>query len=78
MGPLVQLPLLAAQNAVPAKDMAVTSSTIQFFQSIGGLLSTAACQTVLNVSGDQCWKEYKRRRLFNCNVNSISSTCATS
>lgn len=48
MGPLVQIPLLAAQNAVELADQAVCSSTIQFFQSIGGLLSTAVMQSVLN------------------------------
>lgn len=48
MGPLVQVPLLAAQNAVAVPDMAVTSSTMQFFQATGGLLSTAAMQTILN------------------------------
>jgi len=44
----VQVPLLAAQNAVPLKDEAVTSSTMTFFQSIGGLLGAAVMQTVLN------------------------------
>ena len=48
MGPLVQVPLLQAQNAVPPEDMAVTSSSMQFFQSIGGLLSTAIAQSVMN------------------------------
>lgn len=48
LGPLVQVPLLQAQNCVPAKDMAVTSSAQQFFQSVGGLLSTAIAQTALN------------------------------
>lgn len=38
----------AAQNAVDIADQAVCSSAIQFFQSIGGLLSTAVMQSVLN------------------------------
>lgn len=48
MGPNVQVPLLAGQNAVPSKDMAVASSTINFFQSVSGLLSTSIAQTILN------------------------------
>ncbi len=32
LGPLVQVPLLQAQNCVPSKDMAVCSSAQQFFQ----------------------------------------------
>jgi len=48
MGPGVQVPLLSAQNAVGPKFVAVASSSMQFFQSIGGLLSTAICQTLMN------------------------------
>jgi hypothetical protein len=48
MGPLVQLPLLAAQNAVAVQDMAVTSSSLTFFQSVGGLLATAVGQSIFN------------------------------
>ena len=48
LGPNVQVPLLAAQNAVHMRDMAVTSSTLNFFQSLGGLLATAIMQTLLN------------------------------
>jgi hypothetical protein len=48
MGPNVQVPLLAAQNAVKARDMAVASSAINFFQSVSGLLATAIAQTILN------------------------------
>ena len=33
LGPIVQVPLLCAQNAVTLKDMAVTSSTMNFWQS---------------------------------------------
>jgi hypothetical protein len=40
--------MIAAQNAVPLDDMAVTSGTTAFFQSIGGLLGAAVFQTVLN------------------------------
>ena len=48
LGPIVQVPLLCAQNAVTIKDMAVTSSTMNFWQSIGGLFGTAIMQTLLN------------------------------
>jgi MFS family permease len=48
MGPNVQVPLLAAQNAVPSRDVAVTSSAINFFQSVSGLIATAIAQTILN------------------------------
>ena len=44
----MQVPLLCAQNAVTVKDMAVTSSTMNFWQSIGGLFGTAIMQTLLN------------------------------
>lgn len=48
LGPLVQVPLLAAQNAVSVKDMAVASSTVTFAQAIGGLLAVAIMQTIMN------------------------------
>lgn len=50
LGPLIQVPLLAAQNAVRTRDMAVASSTVTFCQAIGGLLSVAIMQTIMNVS----------------------------
>lgn len=36
-GPNVQVPLLAAQNAVPMADVAAATSSIQFFQSVSGV-----------------------------------------
>jgi len=47
-GAKCSVPLLSAQNAVPPNDMAVASSTINFFQSVSGLLSTSIGQTILN------------------------------
>ena len=48
LGPNVQVPLLAAQNAVSVKDQPTTSSTMTFFQNVGGLLGTAVMQSLLN------------------------------
>ena len=44
----IMVPLLVAQASVPTKDVSVATSTMQFFQSIAGLLCIAIMQSFLN------------------------------
>ena len=48
----IMVPLLVAQAAVPAADVSVATSTMQFFQSIAGLLAIAVMQSYFNQQTD--------------------------
>jgi MFS family permease len=47
MGLMVQVYILAAQNAVNPAQIGVTTSTLQFFRSMGGTLTVAAMGALL-------------------------------
>ncbi|MDH2428630.1 MDR family MFS transporter [Sphaerisporangium sp. TRM90804] len=47
LGMSMQILILAAQNAAPPRDMAVTTSGVTFFRSLGGAVGVAALGAVL-------------------------------
>jgi len=47
LGLCMQVLSLATQNAVEFKDVAVATSAITFFRTIGGVIGVTVCQTVL-------------------------------
>lgn len=47
VGMMMQNLVLAAQNAVPAKDLGATTSTLTFFRSLGGAVGVSALGAVL-------------------------------
>jgi EmrB/QacA subfamily drug resistance transporter len=56
--------ILAMQNAMPAKDMGVTSAAATFFRSVGGTLGTAIFLSILfGLSGTTISHEYRRAAL---------------
>ena len=42
------IPMIVAQNSVPTADVSTATSTLQFFQSIAGLLNIAIMQSYFN------------------------------
>ena len=47
-GLTIMVPLLVSQNSVPTADVSTATSTMQFFQSIAGLLNIAIMQSYFN------------------------------
>nr|WP_255426874.1 MFS transporter [Pseudonocardia sp. C8] len=54
LGLCMQTLVLAVQNAMPARDMGVTTSTVTFFRQMGGTLGTAVfLSVVFSTAGDR-------------------------
>lgn len=47
-GLTIMVPMLVSQNSVPTADVSTATSTLQFFQSVAGLLNIAIMQSYFN------------------------------
>jgi Major Facilitator Superfamily len=61
LGGIMQPITLAAQNAVPARDIGVASASTQFFRGLGGTLGTAVFLSILfSTAGANIHREFEK------------------